>query len=72
MLSQALFSEFKRHGTAFLPRYEAFLRTTGTATCEDAVRSTLGWDLTAESFWTGAITSACAPIKEFARVAASR
>lgn len=72
LLSQALFAEFKRSGADFLPRYEAFLRATGTATCEEAVKSTLGWDLTDEAFWAGAVTAAAPAIKEFAKIAAAR
>jgi oligoendopeptidase F len=34
LLSQALFTQFRRDGAAFLPRYEEFLRATGSATCE--------------------------------------
>lgn len=72
LLSQALFAEFKRTGAGFLPRYEAFLRATGTATCEAAVKSTLGWDITDESFWTNAIAATAPAIEDFAKVAAGR
>ncbi len=34
LASQALFARFKEEGAAFLPRYEAFLAMTGSATCE--------------------------------------
>jgi oligoendopeptidase F len=72
LLSQALFAEFTRTGADFLPRYEAFLRATGTATCEDAVKSTLGWDLTSESFWADAVRTVEAPVKAFGEVVAQR
>ncbi len=72
LLSQALFAEFKRSGADFLPRYEAFLRATGTATCEDAVKSTLGWDLTNEAFWSQAIAAAAPAVEGFAEVVAKR
>lgn len=72
LLSQALFTEFKRNGTEFLPRYEAFLRATGTATCEEAVKSTLGWDLTSPEFWAGAVRTVEAPVQAFAKVVAAR
>lgn len=55
LLSQALFARFKAEGPAFLPRYEAFLAMTGSATCEDVVRQTLGEDLTTPEFWARAI-----------------
>lgn len=72
LLSQALFAEFKRNGAGFLPRYEAFLRATGTATCEEAVKSTLGWDLTDETFWADAVAAAAPAVEEFAKIAAAR
>jgi len=55
LLSQALFTQFRREGAAFLPRYEAFLRETGRASCEEAVRRTLGWEIQRQDFWAGAI-----------------
>ena len=55
LLSQALFACFKAEGAAFLPRYEAFLAMTGSATCEEVVNQTLGEDLTSPDFWTTAV-----------------
>jgi len=55
LLSQALFARFKAEGASFLPRYEAFLSMTGSATCEEVVRQTLGEDLTNTEFWTTAL-----------------
>ena len=55
LLSQALFARFKAEGAAFLPRYEAFLAMTGSATCEEVVNQTLGEDLTSPDFWTTAV-----------------
>ncbi len=55
LLSQALFARFKAEGAAFLPRYEAFLSMTGSATCEEVVRQTLGGDLTSPDFWATAL-----------------
>lgn len=71
LLSQALFGEFLREGAAFLPRYEAFLRATGSATCEEAVRDRLGWDLRDPAFWTGAIRTLEGPVAEFEAIAAA-
>ena len=67
LLSEALFSQFKKEGPAFLPRYEAFLRATGRATCEEAVQSTLGWDLRDRAFWVSAIESCGTSINAFDR-----
>jgi oligoendopeptidase F len=55
LLSQALFARFKAEGAAFLPRYEAFLSMTGSATCEEVVKQTLGEDLTSPEFWATAV-----------------
>lgn len=72
ILSQALFAEFERSGAAFLPQYEAFLRETGSASCEDAVRQTLGWDLRQTSFWDGAIKTCLKPIEAYERLVAKK
>ena len=55
LLSQALYGEFVREGAGFLPRYEAFLRLTGSASCEDAVKQSLGRDLRDTAFWASGI-----------------
>ena len=55
LLSQALFARFKEEGASFLPRYEAFLAMTGSATCEEVVKQTLGEDLTSPDFWATAL-----------------
>lgn len=55
LLSQALFARFKAEGASFLPRYESFLAMTGSATCEEVVKQTLGEDLTKPGFWATAL-----------------
>ena len=55
LLSQALFARFKAEGAAFLPRYEAFLAMTGSASCEEVVKQSLGEDLTNPEFWATAL-----------------
>jgi oligoendopeptidase F len=57
LLSQALFARFKEEGASFLPRYEAFLASTGSATCEEVARQSLGADLTSPDFWATGIQS---------------
>jgi oligoendopeptidase F len=57
LLSQALFARFKEEGASFLPRYEAFLSATGSASCEAVAMQTLGEDLANPEFWAGAIKS---------------
>ncbi len=55
LLSQALFARFKAEGAAFLPRYESFLSMTGSATCEEVVKRSLGEDITKPEFWATAL-----------------
>lgn len=72
LLSQAMYAAYRTEGDRFLPRYEAFLAETGRATCEDAVRRTLGWDLRSREFWAEAI-AACEPaIRDFEALANQR
>ncbi|NBV85560.1 MAG: hypothetical protein EBS01_04705 [Verrucomicrobia bacterium] len=68
LLSQALFSLFKAEGAAFLPRYEAFLSMTGSASCEEVVRRSLGEDLTQPDFWATAIKAMEAPLQAYERL----
>ena len=72
LLSQALFREFRRAGAAFLPRYEEFLRLTGSAPCEEVVRRTLGRDLRDRSFWRDAMDGLTEPLQEFEALTAPR
>jgi len=72
LLSQALFAEFLRIGPGFLARYEEFLRLTGSASCEEAVRQSLGRDLHDREFWRSAIHALDEPVREFAAVVAAR
>ena len=72
LLSQALFQEFKRQGPSFLQRYEKFLRLTGSATCEDVVRESLGRDLRDPQFWADAIRGLGPRVKEYAAIVAQR
>lgn len=57
LLGQGLFARFQAEGAAFLPRYEEFLRRTGSATCEEVVRDVLGLDVTDPAAWGGIIRS---------------
>lgn len=72
LLSRALFNEFLRVGPGFLARYEAFLVATGSQSCEDAVKGTLGWDIREESFWADAIQSIGEPLSQFEALIGAR
>ncbi|MCX5791639.1 MAG: M3 family oligoendopeptidase [Elusimicrobia bacterium] len=55
LLAATLFTKFKAEGPAFLPKYEAFLRLTGSDTAEGVARSALGADIGDPAFWETAI-----------------
>ena len=68
LLSQALFARFQDEGAAFLPHYEAFLAATGSATCEEVVRRSLGADLTSPDFWAAGILSLERSVQAYERL----
>lgn len=68
LLSQALFARFKAEGAAFLPRYEAFLSMTGSATCEEVVKQSLGEDITQPEFWATALKAIEPTLKAYEAV----
>jgi oligoendopeptidase F len=57
LLSRGLYAEFEQQGPQFLPRYEAFLRRTGSASAEVVAKETLGCDLEQPEFWERSILS---------------
>lgn len=63
LLSRGLFARFLKEGVDFLPRYETFLKRSGSDTAENVVRQTIGPDLTQPDFWVEAIRS-LGPIQE--------
>ncbi len=64
LLSRGLYSMFKQEGPGFLPRYEEFLRLTGSDTAEGVARRALGRDLEDTQFWIEAIQTLEAPLAE--------
>ena len=62
LLSRGLFAMFKRDGAAFLPKYEEFLRLTGSDTAENVVKRTVGRDLENPDFWVEGIQSLQEPL----------
>ncbi|HWP58492.1 MAG TPA: M3 family oligoendopeptidase [Candidatus Acidoferrales bacterium] len=62
LLSRALFSMFRKEGSAFLPKYENFLRLSGSDTVENVARQSLGRDLESAGFWSEAIASLEEPL----------
>lgn len=65
LLARFIVDGFRREGDAFLPRYESFLRSSGSATVEEAVHSALGEDTTDPEFWETAIRTLEDPLKQY-------
>jgi oligoendopeptidase F len=68
LVSRALFSEFEKHGEAFIPRYEEFLRNSGRAPAHEVAKATLGKDLESPEFWRGAIDTLRKPLDQLEKV----
>jgi oligoendopeptidase F len=69
-LARALTALFRSEGRDFLPRYENFLKATGSDTVENVCRATLGLELGAPAFWEAAIDSLEAPLTRYRRLLA--
>lgn len=65
LLARSLYTMLKEEGPTFLPKYEAFLRHTGSATVEEVAMETLGADTTKPEFWTAALRSLQEPLELF-------
>ncbi len=68
LLSRGLYSMFKQEGAGFLPRYEEFLRLTGSDSAEGVVRRALDRDLEDIGFWTEAIRTLESPLAELEKL----
>ena len=64
LLSRGLFAKFKEQGPGFLPRYEEFLRLSGSAPAADVARRALGCDLESPDFWKSAIETLREPVEQ--------
>ncbi|MFI5323431.1 MAG: M3 family metallopeptidase [Thermodesulfobacteriota bacterium] len=62
LLSRGLFSMFKREGKEFLPKYEEFLRLSGSDTAENVAKRSIGRDLESPDFWKESINSLREPL----------
>jgi oligoendopeptidase F len=62
LLSRGLFAVFERDGASFLPKYEEFLRRSGSDTAENVILHTVGLDIEKPEFWVGAIHSLEKPL----------
>ena len=64
LLSRGLFPMFQQEGSDFLPRYEEFLRLTGSDSAEAVAKRALGRDLEDASFWADAIKTLATPLDQ--------
>ena len=65
LFSLGLFARAKREGPAFLPRYEALLRSTGGGSAEEVARAALGVDLAKPEFWNASLDRVEGTLDEF-------
>lgn len=68
LLSRGLFAEYRKEGADFLPRYEEFLRLTGSDTAENVVMRSIGRDLGSPEFWAEAIRSLEEPQRQLEEI----
>jgi len=64
LLSRGLFAMFKKEGKEFLPKYEEFLRLTGSDTAENVARRSIGHDLESSEFWVESIHTLSEPLNK--------
>ncbi len=65
LFSLGLIARAKREGPAFMPRYDALLRSTGSASAESVARDAIGVDLSKPDFWHASLDLVEATLDEF-------
>lgn len=65
LLARALYNLFEQEGPSFLPKYEDFLRLTGSDTAEGVAKRSIGADLTRPDFWVESISSIKPHLKHY-------
>ena len=63
LLSRSLFRMFKDEGEKFLDKYEKFLLLSGSNTCENVVKKSIGEDIQSKQFWMDAIDTLNEPLE---------
>ena len=69
LLSRGMLALYRKEGPSFLPRYEAFLRATGSGPAHLVARDAVGADLESPGFWSDAIETLRAPIEQLEGIA---
>lgn len=70
LLSTGFMEQFRKEGSSVLNAYERFLRRSGTATCEEAVRESLGEDIEDPNFWGRLIDQLSLPFERYQKLLA--
>ncbi|EKD81953.1 MAG: hypothetical protein ACD_39C01552G0002 [uncultured bacterium] len=68
LLSRGLFEMFKREGRKFLPKYQEFLRLSGSDMAQSVAQKALGADLEGTEFWKRAIMSHESDLAQFEKL----
>ena len=72
LLTRALYARYQEEGAAFLPKYEEFLRLTGSDDVEGVIEKSIGGDTTTADFWRASIKSLDEPIARYRALLADR
>ena len=62
LLSRGLYARFKEEGAEFLPKYEQFLRLTGSDTAVNVAKRSIGENLESPRFWAESVRSLEKPL----------
>jgi oligoendopeptidase F len=65
LMARFLLDRFRTEGADFLPRYEVFLKASGSAPVEDVLSRTFDQDITDTAFWAAAINTLDGPVADF-------
>lgn len=68
LLSRGMYALFKQEGPAFLPKYEKFLRLSGSALAHEVAKASIGEDIETTDFWVRAIDTLVAPTDELEKL----
>jgi len=68
LLSRGLFAMFKKEGKDFLPKYEEFLRLSGSDTAENVAKRSIGLDLESPEFWVESIHTLKEPLEQLKKL----
>jgi oligoendopeptidase F len=65
LMARTLYERFTEDGAGFLPKFETFLRLSGTDTVETVVRRSLGENIEKPEFWEKAILGLNKPLAQY-------